>query len=172
MAAIQVGSRRDGGAERCYGLEDGVSILISWTMLVTILIYIYPLKVVFDAMWYFLSGHRVGQAIEARTIEQARQLFAVYALGFVAIALEVMLLNLRAWHLRVPLRLNERERAIALSEIGGWSIPVGVGLTSLVLALTMPPNRIAWSGWVYFSLAILMRLYSRFIRRRARLLQD
>ncbi len=37
---------------RRYGLEDGVSILISWAMLVTILIYIYPLKVVFDAMWY------------------------------------------------------------------------------------------------------------------------
>ena len=36
---------------RRYGLEDGVSILISWAMLVTILIYIYPLKVVFDSMW-------------------------------------------------------------------------------------------------------------------------
>ena len=32
---------------RRYGLEDGISIFISWTMLVTILIYIYPLKVVF-----------------------------------------------------------------------------------------------------------------------------
>ena len=29
---------------RRYGLEDGVSILISWAMIVTILIYIYPLK--------------------------------------------------------------------------------------------------------------------------------
>ena len=29
---------------RRFGLEDGVSILISWTMLVTILIYVYPLK--------------------------------------------------------------------------------------------------------------------------------
>jgi len=29
---------------RRYGLEEGVSILISWAMMVTILIYIYPLK--------------------------------------------------------------------------------------------------------------------------------
>ena len=47
--------------------------------------------------------------------------------------------------------------------------PPAVGLTSLVLALTLPPARIAWSGWVYFSLVILMRLYSRFRKRRARL---
>jgi uncharacterized membrane protein len=142
---------------RRYGLEDGMSIFISWAMLVTILIYIYPLKVIFDAMWYLLSGHRFGQAIEARTFEQVRQVFAVYALGFVTIALEILLLNLRAWQLREPLRLDKRERAIALAEVGGWCIPVGVGLTSLVLALTLPPKQIAWSGWVYFSMAILMR---------------
>jgi uncharacterized membrane protein len=153
---------------RRYGLEDGISIFISWAMLVTILIYIYPLKVVFDAMWNFLSNHRVGQTIAVRDNEQVRQLFAVYALGFATIALEVMLLNLRAWQLREPLRLNERERAITRVEIGGWCIPIGVGLTSLILAMTMPPNQIAWSGWIYFSLAILTPLYSRIFRARAR----
>jgi uncharacterized membrane protein len=154
---------------RRYGLEDGPSIFISWAMLVTILIYIYPLKMVFDAMWYLLSGHRLGQVIEAHTTQQVREVFAIYALGFVAISLEILLLNLRAWQLRGPLRLNPRERALALAEVGGWCIPVVVGLASLTLALTMPPEKIAWSGWVYFSLLILMRLYSRFIKRRARL---
>lgn len=36
------------------------------------------------------------------TPAQARTLFAVYALGFSAIALEILLLNLRAWQLREP----------------------------------------------------------------------
>ena len=48
---------------RRYGLEDGVSILISWTMIVTILIFIYPLKAIFGAMWYFLSDGQVGQPL-------------------------------------------------------------------------------------------------------------
>ena len=47
---------------RRYGLEDGPSILISWSMLVTILIFIYPLKAIFGAMWYFLSDGQVGPA--------------------------------------------------------------------------------------------------------------
>src|SRR5438477_11324179 len=29
---------------RRYGLEDGISIFVSWAMIVTILIYVYPLK--------------------------------------------------------------------------------------------------------------------------------
>src|SRR5213592_5302110 len=46
---------------RRYGLEDGVSIFISWAMLATILIYIYPLRAVFGSMWFLLSDGRVGQ---------------------------------------------------------------------------------------------------------------
>src|ERR1700747_1886969 len=46
---------------RRYGLEDGASILISWAMIVTILIFIYPLKAIFGAMWNLLSNGQVGQ---------------------------------------------------------------------------------------------------------------
>src|SRR4029453_14164526 len=45
---------------RRYGLEDGVSIFISWAMIVTMLIYIYPLKALFSSMWFLISGGRVG----------------------------------------------------------------------------------------------------------------
>jgi len=152
---------------RRYGLEDGISILISWAMLVTILIYIYPLKMVFDSMWYLLSQQRFGHAIGVRSATQARTFFAVYAIGFTAIATEIFLLNLRAWQLREPLRLNERERSITRSELSGWSIPIAVGITSLILALALPIAKISWSGWVYFSMALLVPLQRRF-RRRSR----
>ena len=38
---------------RRYGLEDGVSILISWAMIVTILIYMYPPKAIFSSIVVF-----------------------------------------------------------------------------------------------------------------------
>src|SRR5436853_6573054 len=66
---------------RRYGLEDSASILISWGMIVTILIFIYPLKAIFGAMWYFLSSGPVGGPISLHaTEEQARTMFAIYAL--------------------------------------------------------------------------------------------
>jgi hypothetical protein len=151
---------------RRYGLEDGVSIFISWAMLATILIYIYPLRAVFGSMWFLLSDGRVGRALGLRTDAQARALFATFAIGFTAIALEIVLLNVRAWQLREPLRLNERERLMTRDDIAGWSLPAGVGIISLVLALILPIREIAWSGWIYFSMVILVPLHSAFRKRR------
>ncbi|PZR71302.1 MAG: DUF1211 domain-containing protein [Chthoniobacterales bacterium] len=152
---------------RRYGLEDGVSIFLSWAMLVTILIYIYPLKAIFGAMWFFVSHGQVGQAVGLHaSAEQARALFAIYALGFGAISLEILLLNLRAWQLREPLRLNAREKAMTRAELSGWSMPLGVAILSLVLALVLPIEQIVWSGWIYFSLTLLTPLQRIFHKRR------
>ena len=153
---------------RRYGLEDGISIFISWAMLVTILIYIYPLKAISGAMWFLLSDGRVGHKLGIHVDWQERALFALFAVGFIAIALEILLLNLRAWQLRDPLRLNARERLITRYEVTGWSMPVGVGLLSLLLALTLPIDQIAWSGWIYFSMAILVPLHSAYRRRKVK----
>ena len=71
----------------------------------------------------------------------------------------MVLLNLRAWQLREPLRLNAREQAMTFNEVTGWSLPVGVGLVSLVLALYLPGTQIVWSGWIYFSMVILVPLH-------------
>lgn len=151
---------------RRYGLEDGTSILISWAMIVTILIYMYPLKAIFSSMWFLLSSGRVGHTLGAHSESQMRALFTLFALGFTAIALEVVLLNLRAWQLREPLQLNARERLITLYEVTGWNIPVGVGIISFLLALTLPREQIVWSGWVYFSMIVLVPLHSAYRRRK------
>src|SRR4029450_172192 len=154
---------------RRYGLEDGASILISWAMIVTILLFIYPLKAIFGAMWYLLSSGQIGQPFSLHTTEsQARTIFGIYALGLIAISAEILLLNLRAWQLRGPLRLNARERLVTRGELTGWSIPVGVGIVSLVSALTLPAEQIHWSGWVYFSMIILVPLHNHYLKRKIR----
>src|SRR5437667_3296109 len=110
IAVLGIFWRGDWLWSRRYGLEDSGSILISWALIVTILIFIYPLKAIFGAMWYLLSSGQVGQRFSLHTTEaQARTIFAIYALGLIAISAEILLLNLRAWQLRDPLRLNERE---------------------------------------------------------------
>ena len=157
---------------RRYGLEDGVSIFISWALLVTILIYIYPLKAIFGSMFYLLSDGRLGQPLGVRTAAQFRTLFAIYAIGFTAIAVEILLLYLRAWKLREPLRLNERERFLTRADVMGWSIPTTIGVIALVLALTLPEDHISWSGWIYFSMAIVVPVHKWFLARRAQTISD
>src|SRR4030095_16018389 len=98
---------------RRYGLEDSASILISWAMIVTILIFIYALKAIFGAMWYLLSSGQIGQPFSLHTTEsQARTIFGIYALGLIAISAEILLLNLRVWQMRGTLRFHVRERIV------------------------------------------------------------
>jgi hypothetical protein len=152
---------------RRYGLEDGISILISWSMLVTILIFIYPLKAIFGAMWYFLTNGQLGQRLSLHTTEaQARAIFAIYALGVIAISAEIFFLYLRAWQLREPLRLNAREQLMTRGELTGWSIPIAVGTLSLMFSFVLPIEQIAWCGWVYFVMAIMLRVNKFFHKRR------
>src|SRR3954463_16823689 len=139
---------------RRYGLEDGISILISWALIVTILIFIYPLKAIFGAMWHYITNGQVGHRFSLHTTEeQARWIFAIYALGMIAIAAEIFLLNLRAWQLRGPLRLNAREQLMTRGELTGWSIPMIIGFVSLVFSFVLPAEQIAWCGWIYFLMA-------------------
>src|ERR1700737_2349281 len=136
-------------------------------MIATILILIYPLKAIFGAMWHLLSDGQLGQPLSLHTTEsEARALFAIYALGTVSISAEILLLYLRAWQLREPLRLNAPERRMTRGELIGWSVPVSVGIVSLVLALTLPIEKIAWSGWVYFSMVLLVPLHRFFDKKK------
>jgi len=57
------------------------------------------------------------------------------------------------------------QRLMTRREITGWSIPVGVGVASLILSLTLPTEEIEWAGWVYFSMAILVPLHSAYRKR-------
>jgi uncharacterized membrane protein len=154
---------------RRYGLEDGVSTFISWALLVTVLIYIYPLRALFGSMFYLLSGGQLGQALGVRAEAQMRTLFAIYALGFTAIAAEILLLHWRAWRLREPLRLNDREQALTRANLAGWRIPMTVGIIAFVMALTLPTQYIGLSGWIYFSMAVVVPLHRRYLRRRYRM---
>lgn len=151
---------------RRFGLEDGTSIFISWALLATILVYIYPLKAIFGSMFTLLSGGRLGHPMGVRTEAQGRALFAIYAIGFIALAIEILLLYLHAWKLRGPLRLNQREQALTRAELTGWCVPLSVGIISLVMSYTLPVRYLSWCGWIYFSMAILVPLHRRLIRPR------
>ncbi len=157
---------------RRYGLEDSVSIWISWAIIFTMLIYVYPLKIVFGGMFAGLSNGRIGQGIRIHSFAQGRALFANYALGFAAISFEMVLLYLHAWRLREPLRLNEAEKFMTRGAIIGWCIPGSTGLLSLLLAVTLPNGQISWSGWIYFLMFLILPGYRRARRRSFARMQE
>jgi len=90
----------------------------------------------------------------------------------IAISGEILLLYLRAWQLREPLRLNQREQMVTRGELTGWTIPMAVGLVSLIFSFVLPVDQISWCGWIYFFMAILIRMHSFQHRRKLKAMGD
>ena len=149
---------------RRYGLEDGISTLLSWALMITVLVYIYPLKIMFAGVLDYVSDGYFPGNFQLADASEARELFAIYSAGFTLIALQLLLLNGHALRCSKQLKLDEFERFLTKSEIGVWSITALTGLASIVLSITVSRDNLSWSGWVYFFLPLVLVIYHRVTR--------
>ena len=130
---------------RRYGLEDYGTFSLNSMLLFLILMYVYPLRFVF-------SGVLAGGEFQGLSIDQGRQLMAIYSAGVTGIFAVLMLLTLRAWKQRDRLKLDDRERLLTKSSILGHSLSAGLGVVSILLvaashAFGVP---LAFAGLIYF----------------------
>ncbi|MDX1442609.1 MAG: TMEM175 family protein [Gammaproteobacteria bacterium] len=139
---------------RRFGIEDVPVMWMSGFFVFVMLVWVYPLRMVFSGMFEFFSGGLLPSNVDVDSYFELRALFATYAVGFLLLSLTIIGLNRHALKLAEPLRLDAVERHDARAEIVGWAVPALVSLVSLLFALLMPENLIPLAGWVYFVLAI------------------
>jgi hypothetical protein len=155
---------------RRFGLDDGPTVLLSCALVCTVLVYVYPLRFVFGAMMTWigrLSGLPLGSGAQRlEGVEDVNRLFVVYGLGFVAMCIVLVLLNLHAWRRREQLELDAVERHLLRAEMGAWLIVASVGMLSIVMGLLLPPAWVGAPGWAYMVLPVAMPLYGRASGRR------
>jgi hypothetical protein len=150
---------------RRFGLEDGFVRLLTCTLLFVVLLYVYPLKFLFNL---FINGIILGGKGGAMTRADARELFVIYGLGFAAIYLVFAALYLHAWRRREELELNEFEQLDTRWEIYAMLCHAAVGIGSALIALAINPVGLA--GLVYFSLFIIMTIHRVLQGRKRRAL--
>jgi uncharacterized membrane protein len=154
---------------RRYGLDDGKTIVLSCVLVCTVLVYVYPLRFMFGLMITFigqLTGIGTGTQLRIDGPADVNTIFAIYGVGFTAMALSIMLLNLHAWRLRDELELDAVERHETRAVIGAWCILCAAGVLSVAVALLTPPHLAGLPGWAYAPLAFVMPLYGRWMTRR------
>jgi uncharacterized membrane protein len=156
---------------RRYGLEDMPTILLSASLVFVVLCYVYPLKFVSSGIVAWLSGFSLG-GIGRMTGSQLHGMFAIYAVGFIAMCLIIVLLNVHAYRRRAQLELDEVEQLDTRAEMGAWLLVASAGVLSLVLALATAPRQIMLPGWAYMILPVMMPIYGVKMGRRRRRLRE
>ena len=136
---------------RRYGLEDGFVRFLTCFMLFIVLLYVYPLKFLFNL---FINGMILRGARGQLTHAQGSTLFVIYGMGFAAIYLVLAALYLHAYRRRGELELNEIETLDTRWELYGMLCMASVGLVSVLVALTV--NQVDLAGFVYLSLFVIM----------------
>ncbi len=122
---------------RRFGLQDGYTITLNAVLLFVVLLYVYPLKFMFDSLFAGLLPYR-AEAPHPMLPYQLANAAAIYATGFTAVFVVFALLYHHAYRSRAALELPEMDILDARSAIGHHLVSAGVGVMSLIVALTIP----------------------------------
>ncbi len=152
---------------RRFGLEDGPTTLISLGLVFIMLVYVYPLKMVFSALFDWISGGWFPSNITLLAGTDLPGLFVIYGIGFFALTACLAGLHLRALRVSKNLGLNERERVMTRGEILSFGVLATTGLVSALFAGIMPAKLGIWAGFTYSTLPITMPIVAIYNARKA-----
>lgn len=154
---------------RRYGLQDGISVLLSLVLVFLVLVYVYPLRMLFSSFFSWVSGGWLPSPLKLES-NDLLWMFVVYAIAWSTLGLVIVALYRHAWNVRDQLQLTIEERIHLRGDIATWSLIPLTGLMSLVViglcALIGRPDLGALSGFVY-SLMSLSGVVNVRARRRA-----
>lgn len=151
-----------------YGLEDRPAMLLSLAMVFVMLVYVYPLKMVFAAFAAWASGGALPATFTFRTPAELRGLFIIYGLGFSAQSALLLMLHVHTLRVR-QLKLDAGERLRTRHKAEAWSVMCATGLISALWAGLMPAGIAPFAGFVYMTLSVIMPIqavkHERQVRR-------
>lgn len=151
-----------------YGLEDLPSVLLTFALILVVMIYVYPLKIMFGAAFHSISNGWLPSSFELESLHEFRVVLTVYGLGFFVLSGLISALYLHAWRLRSRLSMHPRESFDTASESLAWLIVALFGLFSVLLGWLLPATYVAIAAWVYCALIIYGPVFDRLQRNAAR----
>lgn len=168
---------------RRFGLEDTWSTLLSLALVLMVMIYIYPLRMIISGALAMLTDDWVPAELaftSGRELLELQSAFIVYSAGFGLLALLIVLLNRHALRHADALALSAYERAETTTEVGVHAIMAGCAALSILLSVYF----LLWPGdgtlrwlhalpmWAYCLLSIAIPLYALRREQVKRVLAD
>lgn len=155
---------------RNYGLDDAPTRRLSLLLVFLVLVFVYPMKMVFLALCSALTSGWLPANFEITGLDQIPVLFIVFGCAFGSLALVMWCLYLHAWRSRDAIGLDARERIDTRMKLWSWGMVPVVAIVSIVSALLIPATpEVGWwlgfPGFLYIVLNIVTPLLNAHSRR-------
>lgn len=155
---------------RRYGLDDVASRRLSLLLVFLVLIFVYPMRMVFSSLFNALTAGYLPTSFTIDGYADVSAMFIMFAIAFGLLGAVMAALYWHAWRLRDVLRLSLQERAATRFELMNWGAVPVVSALSLALALGVPARResglwLGLPGFIYFALNLAPPLLRRVAER-------
>jgi hypothetical protein len=139
---------------RRFGLDTTYTVFISSALLIVVLIYVYPMRIMAGGMFAWLTDSYLPSNFGAITLEELRDMFVFLGLGFIALSLVFVQMYRYAGQMKDKLLLNEREQFTCRTLMMMWSGAAFIGLICISLAITLPTQMVPYAGFTFFFLGV------------------
>ena len=136
---------------RTFGLQDGVTVLLSLSLVVLVLIFVYPIKLMTQAAVLYLSDGAFGMRLFDDSVAS---LFVYFALGFIVLSAVLISLYMNALRFKRELVLSDFEIYFCKFACVRWVVLALTAIVSIVTALYVDEGRTSNAGFVYSALLI------------------
>jgi hypothetical protein len=134
---------------RRFGLEDAMTVLLSSALLVAVLTWIYPLRVMAQGMFAWFTGDWLAASFALESLDQLRFMFVFLGIGFGVLCGLFTLMYAWARRRGDELRLSGAERYEAQTVGLTWLGSGVCALLSALLALALPDPWVPFAGFGY-----------------------
>jgi uncharacterized membrane protein len=151
---------------RRFGLDDARSQRLSLLLVFLILVYVYPLKIVFGSLFYWISRGWLPAVANIQSLWDLKTMFVVYGIAFATLSLCLAALYRQALRGQVVPALEPAEIKLCHSEIVRWFYTALVAAASMGVALLLPAAPPVWMtgmpGMTYSLLSLTGWVVARF----------
>lgn len=137
---------------RRFGLEDGLTVVLSCLLIFIVLIYIYPLRLMMQGMFSMLSNGYFPFQISFDSTREVRVMFGFYAIGFMLLSLNFVCFFGHALRQSGRLQLSKAEKFKTKTDLYLWIATAAVCSFVLILVVAIPQRSLPFANFGYFLL--------------------
>lgn len=153
---------------RRFGLDDAGSQRLSLLLVFLVLVYVYPLKILFGSFFAWISGDWLPPVAIIATMSDLKTMFVLYGIAFGTLSLCLAALYRQALRGCVTPALDPAEVAHTRGQIVRWYYSAVVAAASIAFALLLPESSPHWflgmPGMVYVLMVFTPKVVTLFGR--------
>jgi uncharacterized membrane protein len=139
---------------RRYGLDDIPTVILSTALLIVMLVYVYPMRIMASGMFGWLTNGYLPSNFDLNSYEELSGMFVLLGIGFSAICGVFVLMYSYAARQRSFLLLSAAELHETRTIAQFWAGALVVGLLVALAAVRLPPPWTPIAGFVFCLLAV------------------